>query len=183
VDKYYVAVLVDTEREFPGFSIKPKENSGLMKAADWGLKIITLGAMKTFMTAFVTTVGDTVYVPVGWEGRPDASRASTLRHERVHIRQKRRYGAFLYLLRYFCWPLPAVWAVGRRDLEQEAYGESLRAYVDYYGMRMLNDVELRQNIIGHFMGANYFWTYPWRKSLNSWYDDLVKTIRHERTSN
>lgn len=180
---YYLTVLEETEREFPLFEIRPKQDSWLMKAFNLGLKIITLGAMQTFMTDFITTLGETVYVPVGWDDRSDARKASVLRHERVHMRQKRRYGSFFFFLRYICWPLPAVWAIGRRDLEQEAYGESLRAYVDYYGMRALSDADTRERIIEHFMGHNYFWTYPWRKSLNTWYDDLADTIRRERTSN
>lgn len=180
---HYSKVLVTTEQEFPDFEIKPKAESRLMKAANIGLRIITFGAMKTFMTDFITTVGETVYVPAGWDNKDDTSKASVLRHERVHMRQKRRYGSFFFFLRYFCWPLPAVWAIGRRNLEQEAYAESLRAYVDYYGLKALDDVTTRDYIIGHFMGANYFWTWPWRKSLNAWYNKLVETILHERTSN
>ncbi len=183
VSNYYPGVLAETEKEFPLFEIRPKQGSWLMKAADLGLKIITLGAMGTFMTDFLTTVGETVYVPAGWDDRSDARKAAVLRHERVHMRQRRRYGTFFFFLRYTCWPLPAVWAIGRRDLEQEAYGESLRAYVDYYGMRALSDPAMRERTIMHFMGHTYFWTYPWRKPLNSWYSDLTDTIRRERTSN
>ena len=175
----YATIVEETKKEFPTFEIIPKGSSKLMKAADIALRIISFNQMNSFMTSFVTTVGERVYVPHGWTERDYLARAATLRHERVHMRQKKRLGMILFMLQYFLWVLPAVFAVGRRKLEQEAYAESLRASVEYWGPSMLDDKSYREHIIGQFTGANYLWTWPFRGHLEAWYDDLVTTIRRE----
>jgi hypothetical protein len=165
--------------EFPDAKVVPKEDSFLMKAIGVFLMIITFGAMRKFMTDFVTTIGDTIYVPDGWSGRAPIPRVATLRHEAVHIRQKNRYGSFMFSLRYIWWPLPAVYAMGRLRIEQEAYEESLRAYMELVGPSILQDKQYREHIISHFTGANYFWTYPFRGKLDEWYDVVIEKLKRE----
>ena len=177
---HYAKVFYETQEEFPGFQILRKEESALMKIIDIVLKVITLGSMRTFMTSFVTTIGVVVFVPKGWDDREDESRAATLRHERVHMRQRRAMGGFLFVLRYLWWPLPLVFAIGRRNIEQEAYAESLRAWVEYRGTSILDDHNYREHILSHFSGSNYFWTWPWRTSLERWYDGVVEDLRAEQ---
>ena len=68
-----------------------------------------------------------LYVPDRWEETDESTRLVTLCHERVHLRQRRRYGdivmTFLYLVPFF----PLGLAYGRARLEWEAYTETLRA--------------------------------------------------------
>lgn len=175
----YAGVMGEIEKEFPDFDIVSKTTSKLMRSLDTALRIISLNQMNTFMTAFVTTVGETVYVPRGWTERNYLLRAITLRHERVHMRQKRRLGMFLFTFLYLFWIFPIGLALSRRIFEQEAYAESLRASVEYFGPGALGDSVYREHIIRHFLGPGYLWTWPYRRSIEAWYDDLAMTIRRE----
>jgi hypothetical protein len=182
----YIKLLKELEKEFPDFEVKYKRDSTTMKIIDRFLKIVTFGKMKTFMTQFITTYGDDIYTPDGWDDRDPLSKCITLRHERVHIRQKQRYfrkikwlSFFWFSVRYTMWLLPAFLAMGRKLIEQEAYEESLRARAEYLGVDVLEDKEYRDHIVNHFLSANYFWTWPYRKAVEEWFDDTVLKIRFE----
>lgn len=169
----YVTLEAEVKEEFPDFKVVNKQESGLMKAINVFLQVITFGQMKAFMTGFITTLGTTVYVPEGWENRPVASRLGVLRHERVHMRQARKYGRVLFSLMYLLLPLPTVFALCRRKFEQEAYEESLKALQEYHGDAVLKDPAIKARMVAHFTSAEYFWTWPWSKSISMWYDDTV----------
>lgn len=175
----YAGVVESIQKEFPDFKIIAKASSKLMKAADICLRILSLNQMNSFMTRYVTTMGEKVYVPNGWTERDYLLRAITLRHERIHMRQKKRVGMLFFTFAYLFWIFPIGLALSRRIFEQEAYAESLRASVEYFGPGALSDVAYRENIVSHFVGPDYLWTWPFRKSIEAWYDDLVTTIRRE----
>ena len=182
----YVRLLNELQSEFPGFEVKYKRDSTTMKAIDRFLKIVTFGKMKTFMTAFITTYGDDIFTPDGWDDNDPLTKCVTLRHERVHLRQKLRYfrsipwlSALCFSLRYTLWILPAGLAMGRKLIEQEAYEESLRARAEYLGVAVLDDASYRKSVVNHFLSADYFWTWPFRKSVEAWYDATVLKIRLE----
>lgn len=175
----YAKVVRETKEEFSAFEMISKESSGLMKAANAFLRIVSLNQMKTFMTGYVTTIGEKVYVPSDWEDRDYLLRAVTLRHERVHMRQKKRVGMLAFSFLYLFWIFPIGLALSRRMFEQEAYEESLRASVEYFGEAVLKDPIYRQRIISHFVGPDYLWTWPFRGSIEAWYDDLVMSIQRE----
>jgi len=164
----------EIKSEFPKFKIIRKDLSTFMKAIDFSLKIITFGKMKTFMNSFVTTIGTTMYVPKSWLNSPVTSRLSTMRHERVHMRQSKKYGSFLFSFLYLFFPLPVLFASYRRKFEQEAYEESIASMYEYYGIDMIKQKVVRDRIIDHFTSAEYFWTWPWKKSLNEWYDTVIR---------
>lgn len=166
----YNSLVQDMVREFPGFEIRRKSESRLMKVIDVCLKIITFGAMRTFMTKFITTIGTTVYVPDGWDDKAPVSRIIILRHERVHMRQSRRYGALLFRFLYL-FALPTVWTF-RAKLEREAYEETVKAIFEYRGPAALNE-ELKAGLVRHFTSAEYFWMDPFRKSVEKWYEATV----------
>ena len=164
--------------EFPNFKLVQKSESKLMQIIDVFLKIITFGQMRSFMRDFVTTIGTTVYVPSRWDTWPVPSKMAVLRHERVHMRQSRRYGRVLYSFLYLFFPLPVGLAYFRMLLEKEAYEESLRAYVEYYGLQIFKDGEVKDSMVKHFTTAEYFWMWPFRKSLEKWFDDVVDRLTH-----
>lgn len=155
--------------EFPDFRIIKKTDSRLMSAIDLFLKVITFWKMTEYMTGFITTIGNTVYVPADWHQYPETSRMTVLRHERVHMRQARRYGRLLFSLMYLFLPLPGGAAYFRMKLECEAYEESLAAMVEYYGVDALGPVT-KERVLQHFMSAEYFWMWPFRRYLSRWYD-------------
>jgi hypothetical protein len=172
----YEALKAEVKAEFPDFKVVNKHESGLMKVIDVALRVITFGQLKQFMSNFITTVGTTVYVFDGWDDRPVTARMEILRHERVHMRQVRKYGRFLFSVMYLLLPLPTVFAHFRKKFEQEAYEESLRALQEYHGDAVLKDPIVKEQMIAHFTSAQYFWTWPWTKSISGWYDDTVKRL-------
>lgn len=163
-------------REFPDFKMIPKDKSWLMKVVGVFLKIITFGCMISFMSRFATTIGNTVYTGRNWVDMPPIQKATILRHEQVHMRQRKRMGTVRYALYYLFWPLPIIFAAGRRNLEMEAYTESLLAYEEYYGVEALKQPEFRNKVIGNFTSPSYFWMWPFRSRIERWYDGVVHRL-------
>ena len=162
--------------EFPGFRIVPKRESPLSKLIDMGLRVVTLGSQRAFMTHYHTVLGSTLYTPHGWDSTPDLDRLIVLRHERVHLRQRRRLSfplmAFLYLVPFF----PLGLAYGRARLEWEAYEETLAATAELHGVGALRSADLREHIVRRFTGADYGWMWPFRSAVERWYDRAIQRI-------
>lgn len=169
----YQDFIKEIKSEFPDFVVIPKNESKLMKVIDIALRIITFNQMKLFMTGFITTMGNKVYVPASWTQLDVRSQIEVLRHERVHMRQAKRYGRFLFSLLYLALPFPIGVAYFRKKFEQEAYEESLRVKYEYYGKKAFTP-KLKESTLAHFTTAQYFWMWPWRKDLEKWYDEAVK---------
>src|SRR5664280_3140873 len=172
-----VGMLADIVAEFPSFRLVRKSDSRLMRAIDRFLRILTLGRGTRFLTEYHTVLGYTLFVAPSWEILSDVDRIVLLRHERVHLRQCRRFGflglAFLYLVPF----LPVGLAYGRAKLEWEAYSETLRALVELRGNLVLDDQEFRARIIQRFVGPDYAWMWPFRSSIEKWYDNLILELR------
>ncbi len=165
-------------KEFPKFKIVRKSTSTLMKAIDIFLKVITFGQMKRFMT-FVTTVGTTVYVFEEWSERSTTSRIIILRHERVHMRQRKKYGSFLFTFLYLFFPFPVFFAYYRRKFEMEAYEETMKSLVDLLpatSKRTLRSSTFKEAMVKHFTTAEYFWMWPFKGAISRWYDEAVKRL-------
>lgn len=175
----YQNLLKETKKEFPNFEILQKRESNLMTAIDVFLKIITLGNLRTFMSGFITTIGQKVYVPRGWDLYPPSSKAKIIRHEKIHMKQAEKYGRLLFSLLYIFLPFPVGVAYFRKKFEQEAYEESLKALYEYNGEKSLTP-KLRQETIDHFTTAQYFWMWPWKKDIEEWYDSVVEKIKKNR---
>lgn len=168
----YEKVLVETQLEFPKFQVVQKSDSRFMK-----LLAFLLFFNKGFMTKFVTTIGNYMWVTPGYDDWQDNAKAALLRHERVHLRQQKRYGMIRYALMYLLWPLPFWRAKGRMLLEREAYTESLDAYAKYYGLDFVEREDVRESMIGHFTSAEYGWMWTKREDIEKWYDDTLKILR------
>jgi hypothetical protein len=164
-------------REFPRFRIVPKSESSLSRAIDIALKVVTFGGQRDFMTLYHTVIKDTLYVPDRWAQASDTDRAITLHHERVHLRQRRRYGdvlmTFLYLFPFF----PLGLAYGRARIEWEAYRETLRATAEMHGIDAVDDPGFRARIVRQFTSAAYGWMWPFPRAVNRWYDEAIEGIR------
>jgi hypothetical protein len=162
--------------EFPKFRIVDKDRSLLSKLIDIALKLLTFGAQRHYLTHYHTVIGDTLYVPMTWQQMSDVDRVILLRHERVHLRQRRRYGtlgmSFLYLVPFF----PLGLAYFRARLEWEAYVETLRATAELLGPEAARDAGLRRKIVGRFTGGDYGWMWPFRRQVERWYDAALRTI-------
>lgn len=177
------SILEDIRLEFPAFRIVYKRINPLCHAIHWGLVGVTLGRQREFLTSYYTVIGNTLYVPDSWDRLADVDRAILLRHERVHLRQRSRYGSFgmaiLYLFPFF----PIGLAYGRARLEWEAYRETLRATAELKGLAVARHPALREQIVERFVGPAYAWMWPFRKTVERWYSaalaDLVGDDRDE----
>jgi hypothetical protein len=169
-------MIKEIRKEFPAFRIVAKRESPLSKLIHGCLVVLTLGGQRSFLSHYHTVLGDTLYTPDSWESTADLDRVIVLRHERVHLRQRRRYGfalmAFLYLIPF----LPLGLAYGRARLEWEAYAETLRATAELKGLAAARDERLRQALITRFTGAAYGWMWPFPAAIARWYDDVLAEL-------
>jgi len=164
-------------REFPRFKLVYKNDSLMMKAIDVFLKVVTFGKQNRFMTNYTTTIGYKIYVASNWDSKLSEMKLIILRHERVHLRQMRKYTPIIFSLLYlFC--LPTVFAFFRKAMEQAAYEESLKARLEIYGKESLSQ-QYKNHVVSQFTGSSYFWTWPFKKSIESWYDNTVEKVCKE----
>lgn len=165
--------------EFPRFTVVHKQASPLSRAIDLALKVITLGAQRRYLSHYHTVIGYRLYLPASWAQTADPDRVIVLRHERVHLRQRRRLGmlpfAFLYLVPF----APLGLAYGRARLEWEAYRETLAATAELRGIAALDAPAMRQEIVGRFLDGSYGWMWPFRKQVEGWYASAVSEIAAE----
>jgi hypothetical protein len=166
--------------EFPAFCIRPKRGDALSVAIDWALKLVTLGGQRHYLTRYHTVIGDTLYVPETWAELSDLDRVILLRHERVHLRQRRRYGGALMTFLYLVPLLPLGLAYGRARIEWEAYTETLRSTFELRGEQALRSPALRAQIVGRFTGPDYGWMWPFRSMVEGWYDRVVAELLAEQ---
>lgn len=173
----YEAFLVELAAEFPAFTLRYKRGSGLQRAIDRALRIVTLGRMSSYLTHYHTVLFGTLWVPESWDRLDDVDRVILLRHERVHLRQRRRMGdvvmAFVYLVPFF--PIGLAW--GRARIEWEAYVETIVATHEHYGLNAAK--ALRAHIVDRFVGPDYGWMWPFRETVEGWFDDVVHGLEAE----
>jgi hypothetical protein len=169
----YDELVTEVLTEFPEFTIQPKAGSRFMRIIGAIFSVVTGPA---FMREYTTTIGYAVLTPEGWDGRSEYYRLAILRHERIHMRQARRYGRFWFSLAYLLLPLPFGLAYARARFEWEAYLETLRARVEFYGLGSLT-AEFREQILRQFTGPAYLWMWPFRATVERWYDDEIRRLR------
>lgn len=170
------AFMAEMRREFPLFRVLYKRQSRLCALLHWFLLGVTLGGQRAFLDGYYTVIGDTLFVPRSWDELEETDRVILLRHERVHLRQRRRYGSvgmtFLYLIPFF----PLGLAYGRARIEWEAYRETLLATAELHGLDAALDPRLRERIVSRFVGPDYGWMWPFRRQVERWYDDALREL-------
>jgi hypothetical protein len=161
------ALCTEVKREFPAFTLAKKSDS-------WWLSLFGKVIGQQFMSNYVTTIGNTVYVPSLWNGWGPATKCALLRHERVHMRQARKLSfpvfAFLYMMVF----LPLGLAYFRAMFEEEAYAESLAAYKDY-GMDYTSS-DCKAWMVSQFTTSAYGWMWPFPSAVGSWFDQTVSKL-------
>lgn len=172
-EQRYQELLCSLRAEFPRFTLRPKRGDRLHLAIHRALLVLSLGRMRSYLTEFHTTLGQTVYVTDDWEQLPAVARWATLRHEAVHIRQFQTLGLPLMVLLYLLLPLPFLLSYGRMRLERAAYEETLRAYYEAGGEAAVRDPDLRRHVIRCFTSAAYLWMWPFPAAVAAWYDRFV----------
>lgn len=168
----YEALVEDLRAE--GVRLVGKERVWHQRAIHYLLCAATLGAQRRYLDSYVTTIGRTIYVTPDWERRALADRWATLRHERVHVAQFRRWGRVPMALAYLMLPLPVGLAWFRMRLEREAYEETVRAYFEIGGREAA--ARLRDHVIQQFTSGSYGWMWPFRRGIERWFDGLVEKL-------
>lgn len=173
------ALLAEIRAEFPAFRIVAKQGDRLSILIDRLLRFLTLGGQKSYLTHYHTVLGSRLYVPATWERLDDLGRTILLRHERVHLRQRRRYGFLPMALLYLFPVFPLGLALGRARLEWEAYTETLRATAELLGLDAARSPQLREHILARFTGPDYGWMWPFPRQVGRWYDAALSKIAEE----
>ena len=176
----YIALVDALQAEIPGFRIVRKDQSRFHRAIHYTLIAITFGRMRSYLDSYQTTIGKTVYVTADWDDLPADQRYVTLRHEAIHLRQFRKLTLPVMAVIYVLLPLPMGLAYGRARLEQQAYAESIRAAAEVWGSDYPRRDEYRRYVIDQFMGPSYGWMWPFRSSLERWYDEVLASLDEQR---
>jgi hypothetical protein len=172
----YEALVAEIRAEFPRFRVVEKPRSPLSRAIDRALRILSLGRMRDYLDGYHTTIGQTVYVTAGWDDRDPEDRWQVLRHERVHLRQFRRYTPVGMALAYLLLPLPVGLAWCRARMEMTAYAESIRAAAEVHGRDHVASGRFRDGVVAQFTGPAYGFMWPFRKAIERWYDRVLATL-------
>jgi hypothetical protein len=173
----YEQLLAEIREEFPGFRVVRKADAWTQRAIDRLLRVVTFGAQTSYLDSYQTTIRRTVYVTDDWERTSFAQRYITMRHEREHLRQFRRYTTPLMALLYVFGPLPVGLAWFRAHFEKQGYAESMRATAEVHGLAHVESAEYRAYVIRQFTSGAYGWMWPFPKAMNRWYDAVVTDLR------
>lgn len=168
------AFVREIQGEFPEFRIAYKRQSRLQRAIDRTLRVLTFGGQNKYLSHYHTVLWGTLWVPDAWDEGSDAARYILLRHERVHLRQRRRYGdllmTFLYLLPLF----PLGLAYGRARIEWEAYEETIAATFELFGEAAARSLE--DEIVQRFTGPDYGWMWPFPSVVRGWFASALARV-------
>jgi len=169
-------ILANIKEEFPGFKIIKKRDSILMRTLNVFLRVITLNLQQKFLTSYITTINTTIYVGDDWELMGDISKIIVLRHERVHMRQAKQYGMFLFAFLYLIPFFPLFFAHWRKKFEMEAYEETMLASIELRGKNSIKTNEYKDFIIRQFTTAAYGWMWVIKSQVERWYNKTVERL-------
>jgi hypothetical protein len=173
-------LLDEIRREFPSFEIRAKRGDALQRAIGLALAVVTLGGQRAYMSRYHTVLFGKLYVPDSWDRMIDDDRYVLLRHERVHLRQRRRMGdltmAFVYLVPIL--PLFVAW--GRARIEWEAYVETIRATAEVRGLAAARALE--DEIVRRYVGPDYGWMWPFPRAVRGWFAEVIEKLEVEAES-
>ncbi|HYU16814.1 MAG TPA: hypothetical protein VEL05_12100 [Candidatus Acidoferrum sp.] len=169
-------LLAELAAEFPGFRIISKPSSRMQRMLHRALVVLTLGRNRAYLDGFHTTIGRRVYVTSDWDEMGRDQRYLVLRHERVHLRQFRRYTLGGMALLYLLVPLPFGLAYFRARFERAAYEETIRGTAELHGAAHVAQAKFRDRILDQFTGPAYGWMWPFRRSLERWYERVLAGI-------
>jgi hypothetical protein len=167
-------LLDEIRAEFPNFEIRFKKESGLQRAIHLVLALVTFGAQRAYLTRYHTAMFGRLYVPESWRTMTDEDRYVLLRHERVHLRQRRRMGDIVMALVYLVPFFPLGLAYGRARIEWEAYKETIRATAEVRGVPAAR--ALRGEIVRRFTSGDYGWMWPFPRTIERWFEAEIAAL-------
>lgn len=163
-------LVADIHREFKTFRLIPKERSLVMKIIFYGTLMFLW--CPNFMSGYTTVLITWVYMPESRIG--SESSYTTLRHERVHMRDCFRSGILPFVISYL-FLLPAVFTL-RAIWEMRAYAETMRAELEQTGR--ISDMTV-QHIADQFTSSSYFFMFPFPRYVKTWTERVRRQILAE----
>jgi hypothetical protein len=173
-------LLDDIRREFPTFAIEPKRSSRLQRAISVALLLVTFGGQRHYLTRYHTVLFGKLWVPDAWDHMDDDARYILLRHERVHLKQRRRMGDVLMALVYLFPLFPLFLAYGRARIEWEAYVETIRATAEVQGLDAARALE--GEVVRRYIGPDYGWMWPFPGVVRGWFNEVMADLEAEAMS-
>jgi hypothetical protein len=73
-------------------------------------------------------------------------------------------------------PLPLGLAWFRARFEWEGYAETIRAVAELDGRARVEAPAFRAGIVGQFTSGAYGWMWPFRRTVEGWYDGVLRTL-------
>jgi len=126
---------------------------------------VTFGGQVHYLTRYHTVLFGKLYVPDAWDEMDDDARYVLLRHERVHLRQRRRMGDLTMALVYLLPVLPLFLAWGRARIEWEAYVETDPRHRGSLRTRAARSLE--DEIVRRYVGPDYGWMWPFPRRVRA----------------
>jgi hypothetical protein len=163
--------------EFPSFAIVRKRGDALQHAIAVLLAVVTLGGQRRYLTHYHTVLFGKLYVPDAWDRMDDDERTILLRHERVHLQQRRRMGDIMMAFVYLVPILPFFLAWGRARIEWEAYVETIRATAELRGLDAARALE--DEIVRRYTGPDYGWMWPFPGTVRRWFAEVIADLEAE----
>jgi hypothetical protein len=173
-------LLAEIRREFPTFAILRKRESALQRAIALALWLVTFGQQRHYLKRYHTVLFGRLYVPDAWDEMGDVERYILLRHERIHLVQRRRMGDVAMMFVYLFPILPMFLAWGRARIEWEAYVETIRATAETLGLQAARNLE--DEIVRRYVGPDYGWMWPFPGTIRHWFRDLIADLAAEASS-
>ena len=173
----HLQLLDEIRAEFPDFEIRPKRESVLQRAIAVALVALTFGGQRQYLTRYHTVLFGILYVPDAWKTMTDDERYVLLRHERVHLRQRKRMGDLRMALVYLFPLFPLFLAWGRARIEWEAYSETIRATAEVYGLDAARALE--EPIVRRYVGPDYGWMWPFPRAVRRWFRVVIAELERQ----
>lgn len=171
------AYLYELRRKDPKFKLKYGRPWWLIA----GFKLLFWKKLEDWLL-FTTTICSTIYVSSRWNEFPPAQKLCILRHEYIHIKQFQKYTFPLMVLLYLLLPFPVIFALGRALLEREAYNETIKARVEYYGATPEIRDSTKELYISVLTGPSYGWAFPFKSIVRKWFEKAWIEACHNPSS-
>lgn len=166
-----------------GLVIEPKASKWYWRAAGTLLTIISFGKID-FMNRFFSTFGNRVGTTPSWEAMWAGTKYEILLHELEHMRQKKVlglgniwFGMIVMGFAYLFLPFPIGLAWCRAYFEKKGYEQSIRALIQVSGLFYARAA--KENIVRNFTGPSYLFMWPFKSSIERWFDEAVERIYQE----
>lgn len=177
------------KKEFPKLKMTLKRDVWWHWVRYVGILIFTFGTNRKYFTNYTTTSKNRIDLSDQHHAKIQSGKAheldrvwTTLRHERVHLRQFAKYGTILMALVYLHPPF-VFFAYGRGLTEKPGYLESLRGMYELNPAFARGEIKMRDGdayidwLVGQFTNSSYGWAmYFHKKRVRGWFDNELAIL-------